>query len=91
MFLPFTNEATTTKSAKNIVNLKVRDNEKKLQPTVDYMLDPHIDLNYNSSYTELEQFAVGQVLQIVNIGGNKMCSTKVLKLSWKTTTQVSLV
>ena len=49
MFLPFTNEATTTKSAKNIVNLKVRDNEKKLQPTVDYMLDPHIDLNYNSS------------------------------------------
>ena len=55
------------------------------------MLDPRIDLKCNSSYTQLEQFAVGQVLQIVNIGGNKMCSTKVLKLSWKTTTQVSLV
>ena len=91
MFLPSTNEVTTTKSAKNVVNLKVRDNKKKLQPTGDYMLDPRIDLKYNSSYTQSEQFAIGQVLQIVNIGGNKMCSTKVLKLSWKTTTQVSLV
>ena len=90
MFLPSTNEVTTTKSAKNVVNLKVRD-KKKLQPTGDYMLDPRIDLKYNSSYTQSEQFAIGQVLQIVNIGGNKMCSTKVLKLSWKTTTQVSLV
>ena len=38
------NEATTAKSAKNIVNLKLRDNKNKLQPTVDYMLDPRIDL-----------------------------------------------
>ena len=51
------------KSVNNIVNLKVRDNKKKLQPTVDYMLDPCIDLKYNSSHTQLEQFATGQVLQ----------------------------
>ena len=62
MSSPSTNEATTTKSADNIVNLKVRDNKKKLQPTVDYMLDPRIDLKYNSSRTQLEQFAIGQVL-----------------------------
>ena len=60
--LPSTNETTTTKSANNIVNLKVRDNKKKLQPTVDYMLDPCIDLKYNSSRTQLEQFGIGQVL-----------------------------
>ena len=62
MSLPSTNEVITTKSANNIVNLKVRDNKKKLQPTVDYMLDPHIDLKYNSSRTQLEQFTIGQVL-----------------------------
>ena len=75
MFLPSTNEATTTKSANNIVNLKVRDNKKKLQPAVDYMLNC-IDLNYNLSHTQLEQFAIGQVLQIVNVGVNKMISAQ---------------
>ena len=55
------NEATTAKSANKIVNLKVRDNKNKLQPTFDYMLDPRIDLKYNSSHTQLEQFAIGQV------------------------------
>ena len=64
MSLPSTNEATTTKSANNIVNLIARHNKKKLQSTVDYMLDPRIDLKYNSSHTQLEQFAIGQVLQI---------------------------
>ena len=75
MFLPSTNEATTTKSANNIVNLKVRDNKKKLQPAVDYMLNC-IDLKYNLSHTQLEQFAIGQVLQIVNVGVNKMMSAQ---------------
>ena len=36
------------------------------------MLDRHIDLKYNSSHTQLEQFPIGQVLQIVNTGVNKM-------------------
>ena len=71
MSLSSMNEATTTKSASNIVNLTVRDNKKKLQPTVDYMLDPRIDLKYNSSQIQLEQFAIGQVSQIVTlIAGN---------------------
>ena len=80
MSLPSTNEVITTKSANNIVNLKVRDNKKKLQPTVDYMLDPRIDLKYNSSHNQLEQFAIGQVLQIVNVGVNKtICAQAMLK------------
>ena len=36
------------------------------------MLDRHIDLKHNSSHTQLEQFPIGQVLQIVNTGVNKM-------------------
>ena len=71
------NEATTAKSANKIVNLKVRDNKNKLQPTFDYMLDPRIDLKYNSSHTQLEQFAIGQVWQIVSVGVNKMISAQV--------------
>ena len=78
MSLPSTNEATTIKSANNILNLKVRDNKKKLQPTVDYMLDIHTDLKYNSSHTQLEQFTIGQVLQIVNLGVNKMISAQAM-------------
>ena len=78
MSLPSTNEATTTKSANNIVNLIARHNKKKLQSTVDYMLDPRIDLKYNSSHTQLEQFAIGQVLQIVSVGLNKMISAQAM-------------
>ena len=73
--MPSTNEATTTKSANNIVNLKVRDHKKKLQPAVDYMLNRN-DLKYNSSHTQLEQFAIEQVLQIVNVGVNKIISAQ---------------
>ena len=78
MSLSSTNEATTTKSANNIVNLIARHNKKKLQSTVDYMLDPRIDLKYNSSHTQLEQFAIGQVLQIVSVGLNKMISAQAM-------------
>ena len=78
MSLPSTNKATTTKSANNIVNIKVGDHKKKVHPTVDYMLDPCIDLKYNSSHTQLEQFAMGQVLQIVNIKVNKMISAQAM-------------
>ena len=76
MSLPSTNETTTTKSANGIVNLKVSDNKKKLQPTVDYMLNPRIDLKYNSSQTQLEQFAIGQVLQ--RVGVNKMVNAQAM-------------
>ena len=78
MSLSSTNEAATTKSANNIVNLKVRDNKKKLQPTVIYMLDPCIDLKYNSSHTQSEQFAIGQVLQRVNAAVNNMISAQAM-------------
>ena len=60
------------------MNLKVRDNKRKLQPTVDYMLDSHNDLKYNSSHTQLEKFTIGQVLQIVNLGVNKMISAQAM-------------
>ena len=55
---------------------KVSDNKKKLQPTVDYMLNPRVDLKYNSSQTQLEQFAIGQVLQ--RVGVNKMVNAQAM-------------
>ena len=60
------------------MNLKVRDNKKKLQPTVVYVLDPRIDLNYNSSHTQSEQFAIGQVLHRVNVAVNNMISAQAM-------------
>ena len=40
------------------------------------MLNPRVDLKYNSSQTQLEQFAIGQVLQ--RVGVNKMVNAQAM-------------